>query len=68
MQRALEAALAGKTSIVIAHRLSTVLRADEILVLQEGTIVQRGAHSALLGEPGIYAELYQRQFADAATA
>ena len=62
IQRALETALTGRTSIVIAHRLSTILKADEILVVQNGTIVQRGTHSELLAQRGIYAELYQRQF------
>lgn len=66
IQRALETALAGRTSIVIAHRLSTILKADEILVVQNGRIVQRGTHAALLAEPGIYTELYQRQFAERA--
>jgi ATP-binding cassette, subfamily B, bacterial len=66
IQRALETALAGRTSIVIAHRLSTILKADEILVVQDGHIVQRGAHSTLLAEPGIYTELYRRQFAEVA--
>jgi len=63
IQKALESALAGRTSIVIAHRLSTILRADQILVVQEGRIVQRGTHAELLESQGIYAELYQRQFA-----
>jgi ATP-binding cassette, subfamily B, bacterial len=66
IQRALEQALAGRTSIVIAHRLSTVVRADQILVLQDGRIVERGTHGQLLAEAGVYAELYQRQFAAAA--
>jgi ATP-binding cassette, subfamily B, bacterial len=66
IQRALETALAGRTSIVIAHRLSTILKADEILAVQNGRIVQRGTHAALLAESGIYTELYQRQFAEAA--
>jgi len=61
IQRALDAALAGRTSIVIAHRLSTILKADQILVVQNGTIVQRGTHAELLAQKGIYAELYQRQ-------
>jgi len=61
IQRALETALAGRTSIVIAHRLSTILKADQILVVQNGTIVQRGTHATLLAQAGIYAELYQRQ-------
>jgi ATP-binding cassette, subfamily B, bacterial len=55
---------AGRTSIVIAHRLSTILKADEILVLQNERIVQRGTHSDLLAESGIYTELYQRQFTE----
>ena len=66
IQRALETALAGRTSIVIAHRLSTILKADEILVVQSGRIIQRGTHAELLAEAGIYTELYQRQFAEAA--
>ncbi|MGP0019336.1 MAG: ABC transporter ATP-binding protein [Candidatus Sulfotelmatobacter sp.] len=61
IQRALETALAGRTSIVIAHRLSTILKADQILVVQNGTIVQRGTHAKLLAQEGLYAELYQRQ-------
>ena len=64
IQRALETALAGRTSIVIAHRLSTILKADQILVVQDGRIVQRGTHSTLLAERGIYTELYRRQFAE----
>jgi ATP-binding cassette, subfamily B, bacterial len=63
VQRALETALAGRTSIVIAHRLSTILRADQILVVQNGAIVQRGTHAELAAQPGLYAELYQRQAA-----
>lgn len=64
VQRALETALAGRTSIVIAHRLSTILRADEILVVQNGAIVQRGSHSQLMDQPGIYNDLYQRQLSN----
>jgi len=63
VQRALETALAGRTSVVIAHRLSTILRADQILVVQDGAIVQRGTHAELAAQPGLYAELYQRQHA-----
>lgn len=63
IQKALETALAGRTSIVIAHRLSTILKADQILVVQEGRIIQRGTHTELLEQAGIYADLYQRQFA-----
>ena len=68
VQRALETALAGRTSIVIAHRLSTILRADQILVVQDGSIIQRGTHAELAAQPGLYAELYQRQFASAQMA
>jgi ATP-binding cassette subfamily B protein len=64
IQQALATALEGRTSIVIAHRLSTILKADEILVIQNGRIVQRGPHLALLAEPGVYRGLYQRQFAE----
>jgi ATP-binding cassette subfamily B protein len=62
IQRALETALAGRTSIVIAHRLSTILRADQILVMKDGTIVERGSHAELLVKGGLYAELYEGQF------
>jgi ATP-binding cassette subfamily B protein len=65
IQRAFEIALAGRTSIVIAHRLSTILQADQILVVQEGRIVERGTHVELLEHRGLYADLYQRQFAQA---
>jgi ATP-binding cassette subfamily B protein len=62
VQRALKQALAGRTSIVIAHRLSTVRDADQILVVDDGRIVERGTHSALVAAGGLYAELYQTQF------
>jgi ATP-binding cassette subfamily B protein len=62
VQRALDAALTDRTSIVIAHRLSTVRGADQILVVEGGTIVQRGTHEQLMAEGGLYAELYRTQF------
>ena len=63
VQRALDAALAGRTSIVIAHRLSTVRGADQILVVEDGHIVERGRHSELLAQGGLYSDLYRTQFA-----
>jgi ATP-binding cassette subfamily B protein len=63
---AFEAALKGRTSIVVAHRLSTILRADMILVVDGGRIVERGTHAMLLGKGGLYADLYRRQFSSAA--
>ena len=63
VQEALRTALAGRTSIVIAHRLSTVREADQILVIAAGRIVERGTHAELLAAGGLYAELYRTQFA-----
>ena len=68
VQRALAAALAGRTSIVIAHRLSTVREADQILVIDDGRIVERGTHDELLAAAGLYTELYRTQFERQATA
>jgi ATP-binding cassette subfamily B protein len=62
VQRALGTALAGRTSLVIAHRLSTIREADQILVVDEGRIVERGRHEELLSSGGLYAELYRTQF------
>jgi hypothetical protein len=61
----IKVALKGQTSIVIAHRLSTVLRADQILVVQDGRIVERGVHADLLASGHLYSELYHRQFSAA---
>ncbi len=62
VQRALNSALAGRTSLVIAHRLSTVRDADLILVIEDGRVIERGQHDALLAFDGLYAELYRTQF------
>jgi len=63
VQRALDQALEGRTSLVIAHRLSTVRNADLILVVDDGRVVQSGTHASLLAEGGLYADLYETQFA-----
>ena len=65
---ALEAVLAGRSSLVIAHRLSTVLRADRILVMEGGRIVESGRHAELLARSGLYATLYEQQFQAAENA
>jgi ATP-binding cassette subfamily B protein len=62
VQRALDTALQGRTSLVIAHRLSTVRDADQILVIDDGRVVERGRHDQLLAAGGLYAELYRTQF------
>ena len=64
VQEALSEAMADRTSLVIAHRLSTVRAADTILVLEAGRVVESGTHAELLATGGRYAELYETQFAD----
>jgi len=64
---ALQTALKGRTSIVIAHRLSTVREADQILVLEKGSIVERGKHDELVAKGGLYSDLYNRQDLTGAT-
>jgi ATP-binding cassette subfamily B protein len=66
VQAALAHALEGRTSLVIAHRLSTVLGADVILVIQDGVVLEQGRHAELLAGGGLYAELYRTQFAQQA--
>ncbi len=67
VQRALDQALSGRTALVIAHRLSTVRGADQILVVADGRIVERGRHHELLAQGGLYADLYNTQFSTQAT-
>ena len=64
VQRALRADPSGRTSLVIAHRLSTVREAEQLLVIDDGRVVERGTHASLLAQHGLYAELYHTQFAD----
>jgi ATP-binding cassette, subfamily B, bacterial len=66
IQRALETLMAGRTAVVIAHRLSTVRNADQIAVLDGGRVVETGTHDDLLARSGLYARLYARQFGRAA--
>ncbi|MFL5655557.1 MAG: hypothetical protein ACJ8CB_15435 [Ktedonobacteraceae bacterium] len=66
IQAALEKLVEGRTVIAIAHRLSTVQRANQILVVQQGRIVERGTHETLLQQSGVYRRLYLAQFASEA--
>jgi ATP-binding cassette subfamily B protein len=61
IQDALERVSKGRTTLVIAHRLSTIVTADEIIVLDQGQIVERGSHRALLAQNGLYASMWDRQ-------
>jgi len=62
VQEALKEVMKGRTTFIIAHRLSSVVEADRIVVIEEGQIVDIGPHSVLVDRPGIYRELYQEQF------
>jgi ABC-type multidrug transport system fused ATPase/permease subunit len=64
IEDALAKLLVGRTTLIIAHRLSTVRRADRLIVMDRGRIVEEGTHAELLELGGLYARLYQRQFRD----
>jgi len=66
VQRALDEAMSGRTTLVIAHRLATVLKADRIVVMEAGRVVEEGTHADLFARGGLYAKLAKLQFADAA--
>jgi subfamily B ATP-binding cassette protein MsbA len=68
IEDAMERLLVGRTTLIIAHRLSTVRRADRIIALEHGRIAEEGTHADLLARGGVYARLYQRQFRDDAPA
>ena len=63
MQQALDSLIAGRTTLVIAHRLSTVRNAHRIVALEDGRIVETGTHTSLLAQNGLYRRLYEMQFA-----
>lgn len=63
IQKAFATMMEGRTSFIVAHRLSTIQNADVILVMKDGHIIEQGSHSQLLAQKGFYAELYNSQFA-----
>ena len=63
IQKAFQKMMQGRTSFIVAHRLSTIREADVILVMKDGNIIEQGSHEELLAKNGFYKELYQSQFA-----
>ena len=63
MQQAFEKLMDGRTSFIVAHRLSTIRTADRILVMKDGNIIEQGTHEELLAKNGFYKQLYESQFA-----
>ena len=63
VQDAFEELMKGRTSFIVAHRLSTIKNADQILVMKAGSIIERGTHKELLAQGGFYKQLYESQFA-----
>ena len=63
IQKAFAEMMKGRTSFIVAHRLSTIREADLILVMKEGKIIEQGTHDELLAKKGFYSELYESQFA-----
>ncbi|HNQ00507.1 MAG TPA: hypothetical protein PKK99_15705, partial [Bacteroidia bacterium] len=57
----LKSIMNGRTSVIISHRVSSVKHADQIIVLENGSIVEQGNHASLLGKNGVYTELYEKQ-------
>jgi len=66
VQMALDTAMEGRTTLVIAHRLATVLRADRIVVMEDGRVAEQGTHHELVARGGLYARLAKLQFGDEA--
>ena len=63
IQQAFQLLMKGRTSFIVAHRLSTIRNADWILVMRDGSVIEQGTHSSLMNKNGFYSELYQSQFA-----
>jgi ATP-binding cassette subfamily B protein len=65
IQKELKTALLGRTSVIVSHRISSIRQADQILVLDDGCVIERGTHDELLAHGGLYASIYERQLLEA---